>query len=328
MVGGRFASDSVIRGALILAAFAVLCACGQAAPPTAGAGARPASQNVAGQTLLYVAAHYTSGGGVVEMLTYPKGRLVGTLNGVDRPPESLCSDSAGNVYVTALLFGSHSPIYEFAHGGNTPINTLEDPGFSVGCSVDPTTGDVAVANSQFPGSNGFVAIFHPGNNNPKLYASPSIKSFGGCSFDGNGDLLATILDRRDQNGLVMLRHGESKFTRLTLNKQLNEAGPVQWDGRYFAVGYVLPHKIYQVAVSGSAATVVKTIRLGYRDYRIDNEFWIQNKTIVAVVGPLSSGESAVGVWNYPQGGTATKILKRTQGNLYFTGVTLSAAPVH
>src|SRR5579863_4376250 len=53
------------------------------------------SPAAAGQDLLYV----SDDSGVVYVLTYPAGKLVGTLSGFGGPG-GLCSDAKGNVFIT------------------------------------------------------------------------------------------------------------------------------------------------------------------------------------------------------------------------------------
>jgi hypothetical protein len=308
---------------------AVLSACTQIQPAAPSVDTAPRTEvKAASGPVLYVSAHFTSGGGEVYMLSYPQGQLLGTLTGVSRPPLDLCADKAGNVWVTTIRLGRYAPLYEFAHGATTPTKMLNDPGDPGSCSVDPTTGDVAVANYDNPYSGrgaGNVAIFHKGRPPAKIYTDKDIQSFGSCSYDDRGGLLVAAEDNLDQNVLAALAPGGKSFSELTLDKTLSTLGPVQWDGRYFAVGYRSPRTVFQVAVSGSAAKVVKVIRLIYQHNKIDGQFWIQRKTIVAIVGPLERGNSAIGFWQYPTGGKATQLVRRLSANMYLTGLTVSVA---
>src|SRR5579863_1388101 len=107
-------------------------------PPTASVAARASA-------LLYVSDTVT---GDVYVFSYPKGKLVQTLTGF-ADPAGECVDATGNVFVANT--GS-SNVLEYAHGGSSPIATLDDSGyFRVGCAVDPVTGNLAVSN--FPESS-------------------------------------------------------------------------------------------------------------------------------------------------------------------------------
>src|SRR5580698_9524863 len=57
----------------------------------------------------------------------------------------MCTDAAQHLYVT---YTDLYQIQEYKHGGTRPIKILEDPsGTPADCSVDPTTGNLAVSNS-------------------------------------------------------------------------------------------------------------------------------------------------------------------------------------
>ena len=87
--------------------------------------------------LIYVSATQT------YILSYADGSIQGTL------PQSggaagLCSDAQGNVFIP-----TPSVIYEYGHGGTTPVSELQEPNYRPGaCSVDPTAGDLAVCNDE------------------------------------------------------------------------------------------------------------------------------------------------------------------------------------
>src|SRR5262249_50697935 len=111
------------------------------------------------QWLLYVS---DGSSGTVDVYNYRvrAGKLYGQITGFSAP-YGQCVDKSGNVYIADL--GS-SKIYEFAHGGTTPIATAtDDYGFPIGCSVDPTTGNVAVSNFNGPSYGpGGIDIFSGG----------------------------------------------------------------------------------------------------------------------------------------------------------------------
>jgi hypothetical protein len=63
-----------------------------------------------------------------------------------------CSNRTGDVFVP-----NNTEVFEYAHGGTSPIATLSLPGNSgAACSIDPSTGNLAVV---FSGSDADVAIF-------------------------------------------------------------------------------------------------------------------------------------------------------------------------
>ena len=86
--------------------------------------------------------------GGVNIYSYPADKLVGQLAGGFGSPEGLCNDKAGNVFVTDTSTGD---VYEYAHGATQRLATLYDnsaPLYPFGCSVDPTTNNLAVTSAD------------------------------------------------------------------------------------------------------------------------------------------------------------------------------------
>jgi hypothetical protein len=79
----------------------------------------------------------------VYVYTYPKGKVVGFLSGFS--PRGLCSNQNGDVFV-ASRYG----VYEYPHGRAKPIAIIAVQ-YPEGCSLDPTTGDLAVVNEDSGG---------------------------------------------------------------------------------------------------------------------------------------------------------------------------------
>src|SRR3984957_15336884 len=111
------------------------------------------------------------------VFSYPIGRQGGGINAPD--PAYLCADKDGDVFLTQYM---DSNVLEYAHGGAQPIATLPVPGFPWGCSVDPTTKNLAVMDEASEGA-GNVAIFKDAQGTPTIYSDPDISFF----VDGDGD---------------------------------------------------------------------------------------------------------------------------------------------
>jgi hypothetical protein len=178
------------------------CGAPQATTPS-GATPQPASTRAvrgswmkpgtSGQDLLYTAGG-ENGRGIVYVYTYPQGALVGTLTGMIQP-SGVCTDSAGNVFIVAYTTGSlgSSTIYEYAHGGTSPVAMLSDPGVALGCAVDPKTGNLAVANTSdftnpYEDDWGDIAIYPEARGNPKIYYDDGFPAFYNCGYDNEGNL--------------------------------------------------------------------------------------------------------------------------------------------
>jgi hypothetical protein len=252
--------------------------------------------------LLYIS---DQGAGAVYVYSYPKStgkkypKLEGTLTGFDIP-QGDCADKAGNVWITNQV---PPEIVEYAHGGTSPIATLSDSGYPAGCSVDPTTGNLAVTNTcSYPScGTGSVAIYVDAVGTPTLYTDPDITSYFFDSYDNKGNLFVDGIN----NGpfqFAELPSGSGTFTNISLNESIGYPGGVQWVGTYVAVENQDTDVIYQFTLSGSGGTEIGSTTLnGTCDVPT---FWIKGKTVVAP----DECNIFVGLWNYPAGGAPTKTL--------------------
>jgi hypothetical protein len=261
---------------------------------------RPAwmAPDVKKRDLLYIS---DEGTGDVYVFTYPGGKLKGTLTGF-ADPQGECVDKKGNVWIT--LFSSQE-ILEYAHGGTSSIGSLSDPGYLLeGCSVDPTTGNLAAAD--FAGTNstsGGVSIYAAAQGTPTTYIDPGLYLVFSLGYDNNGNL---FVDGETQVGgsfaFAELPKGSSRFTNITLNKTIETPGSVQWDGTYVTVGDAKAGVIYQLHISGSKAKVVGTTSLTDSDGVFQS--FIDG---TRVVGPNVFSANAM-FWSYPAGGSPVKTL--------------------
>jgi hypothetical protein len=248
--------------------------------------------------LLYIS---DQGTGDVYVFNYPGGKLKGTLTGF-ADPQGECVDKKGDVWIT--LF-SGQELLEYAHGGKSSIGSVSDPGYLLeGCSVDPTTGNLAAAD--FAGMNstsGGVSIYTDARGTPATYIDPGLYLVFSLGYDNKGNL---FIDGENQVGgsfaFAELPKGSSTFTNITLNKTIGTPGGVQWDGKYVTVGDAKAGLIYQVKISGSSATVVGTTSLTGSDGVFQS--FIDGKK---VVGPNVFSANAM-LWSYPAGGSPVKTL--------------------
>jgi hypothetical protein len=315
---------------LLCAAAAALTGCGvqpaksatpgvipQAAAPLTRA--RPARRawmdgGVGQQDLLYV----SNANGEVTVYRYWQHTLVGVLSDFTQPMGE-CVDKAGDVFITD---SAAQRILEYAHGGTKPINTLDDsPDAPYACSVDQSTGDLAVANNDGSSKQGNIAIWAPASGQRINYTDAQLGNFVGCAYDDKGNLLVT-------NG-----HGYSSpaaFAWLPKNgaKLINVSVPgpkpswhwyvggVQWDGKYFALD---DYSIYRVSLIHGQVYYVGTTALDSGGY---SPYWIYNNNPsgqgTQVVG---SNGSSVNYWQYPAG--AEPIYSLTHGVDHPFAVTIS-----
>jgi hypothetical protein len=258
--------------------------------------------------------------GNAYVFSYPQMVYQGEISGLDFPAGA-CADSRGNVWIAIL--GS-SILNEYAHGGTTPIASLNDPQEPAGCSVDPSTGNLAVTN-YVPSGEGDVAVYQDAQGTPTTYSDPGV-SLAFCGYDNSGNL---FVDGRTTSGafqLAELPAGQSTFINLTLSGgTINFPGGVQWNNGYVAVGdqkYDNKSKsaIYEVAVSGSAGQIVrKTVLKGAVDVV---QFWIQGKSVVAP----DIGLVELRLYRYPHGGQPTFIYTPPPRTFNPYGSAVSLAP--
>ena len=332
----RIVVATLVRSAIwAIPCVAYLSACGGLQPPSAPPVV-PQSHGIAtslGRTesrmlpeakredLVYAT---TQGPDPVYVYNYRTGRLVGMLGGF-QDAEGLCSDKNGNVFVADLRA---QDIVEYAHGGTTPIATLNDNGNNPnGCAVDARTGNLAVAGGA-PFQTANVAIYLNASGTPIVYPDPQEYNLWWCTYDSNSNLFISPWDLGAEGAIVELPAGSSNLRYIYLNQQVNPGGGIQWDGQHVVIGNPYekgnagPSTLYQLAISGSSATVIKTITLyggkGKKDRnpRIGNEFWIWGTKV------LDSTTIAVGTWSYPAGGLPTQRINGPSG----MGLTLSVAP--
>lgn len=258
------------------------------------------------------------GGDSVDIYSYRTGKLLGQLTGLDKAT-SLCSDAAGNVFVVNT---GKQDILEYAHGGTTPIATLNDAGWNPwSCAVDPTTGNLAVTNLQEtnqagqgdgPGS---VAVYKRAQGTPKIHAlSELLTDYEWCAYDDHGNL---FVDGQGGNGFVLAElQKNGNFFGVLLNQAFsvptNIDPDVRWDGSHITIvnpgstgTAPISSVLYRVAIRGVTGTVVSstTLNSAYGVY----QYYIDSKNVVVLSGSESGGgPQNIMSYNYPAVGSAVK----------------------
>lgn len=234
----------------------------------------------------------------VYVYSWPGGKLMGTLTGFDGP-QGECVDKAGDVFIANEYTYQ---VLEYAHGGTTPIATLSYPGiYPVGCSVDPTTGNLAVTNIDTPtGGIGNVLIYPDATGTPTSYTAPRLYYYFFCSYDARGNLFVDGTNGGSTFALDELAKSNTTFVNVTLDQTINYPGGVQWDGKYLAIGDQAAPYIYEFKISAGSGTEVGTTPIDDADNPV--QFWKQGREVV--VPDFSSSE--VQLFDYPAGGMAKK----------------------
>ncbi len=293
-------------------AAAILAGCGGLVPQTAassssvlGAASRmlPEAKR---DDLLYVS--YPSAG-TVAVYTFPGAKLVGTLAGFSSP-NFLCSDHAGNVWIPNA---GGNTIVEYAHGGSQPIATLTLPNGEPGdCSVDPVTGDLAVAGYNYSLDHAFL-VFPHGQATPVTYQTSFLPT--GVAYDDRGNLF--VDGRASLLALGELPRGKHKVRTLSVVKA-DYFGQVRWDGKYVDVSAY--EFIFRFAVHGKTAVSKGQVILDVGKYV--GGYCIKGSNIVATnwLGSRSYGAVA-SFFKFPAGGSPTKVIAGQPG----WGVAISVA---
>ncbi|HEV3090391.1 MAG TPA: hypothetical protein VGX91_03000 [Candidatus Cybelea sp.] len=289
--------------------------------PEVRVGVAPASSG----ELLYVSEY---GGKVVDVFSYPQDVFLGNVAGLVGTPQGECVDKKGNVWIVET--GGHPTIQRFAHGGSGPAAQLSDEGENpYGCSVDPTTGNLAVSSEYSSTSfQGSVAIYKNATGTPAIFIDKKIELVLWCGYDDKGNLFVDGLPPDDaarfgprakkasEFALAELPKGRKTFTDIALSG-IKFPGNIQWDGTSLTIGnpaYRTGSAIERVQVTGATAKITGTTVLK-GSYEVFGS-WIQGDT---VIGPdEGSGTSAVYLWKYPGGGKPTATLSKGS-SMFFNG---------
>lgn len=320
-------------GRIILATAVAACllqGCGSGGPPTPRVQGFARSADLVQSWAAKDAASYRqllyvtdAQDGDVYMLALPEGRLVGKLTGFNQPLGD-CVDKLGDVFVIDSGGGN---VREFRHGARQPFNVLNDSGYyPLGCSIDPTTGNLAVTNfiGTTKGSQpGNVAIYTRARGKPKHYSDPDIFQYGYCSYDDRGNLYVDgITPPTDFPLVAELPKGKKTFGIISLNRGLggNNVSPLLWDGVHLAIGSQDSAAIKRFQISGSKGTRVGSTRL--KGSTGIGAFWMAGGKLFA---PAYHGSlEDVGEYAYPAGG---KPLKEYYAVINPSAVTLSVKKI-
>jgi hypothetical protein len=245
----------------------------------------------------------------VDVYSYPEGKLKGQLTGFDGV-QGLCADQAGDIWIAN---SNQETMLEYKHGGTTPIATLNDSGYlPVDCSVDPATGNLAVANSEgYPShAAGNLAVYTDAKGSPQLYSDPTLYFILYVGYDNAGD--AFVDAQAPGTGAFVfaeLPKGGSTLGNVGTGGISGLGAGVAWDGKYITVGIGRPTStIYQLKVSGSAATIVGTTTIsgnpGLGKYQVAKR---RNGGDI-VIDPEIGGTHDVGFFKYPSGSGPLKAI--------------------
>lgn len=253
--------------------------------------------------------------GTVDIYDYANpNAVVGQITGFDAP-YGQCVDKAGNVFV--VDFGS-AYIYEYAHGATSYSKYAYDNyGYPIGCAVNPTNGDVAVAN--FEGYNyatGGVVVFKGGLSGAQNYYTQASLYFSWPpGYDRYGNLFVEGYDSTDTyTAFGELPHGGSSLEILAGISIGFPAGVQGYSNTILAAdqGYngSLTTAVYNVAASGSTAYVTHTTVLTDNCFGSTDD--MDTAQPFAYKGRVIAGNGwcldRFGYWNLAFGGNPSKTI--------------------
>jgi hypothetical protein len=253
------------------------------------------------------------------VFSYPGGEVVGSLA---TSGDAVCTDSSGNVFIT-----ESEHVVEYAHGSSTPSATLSLPGTDGwGCSVDPTTGNLAVVFSSTAGN---IAIFAGARGEPTIYSANVQGEY--CGYDSAGNLF--VGGYKDQGYSVSeLPAGGSGFNVFPIDAPIGTPGQIQWDGTYItwqssnAQG---AQTVSRLEISGSQAVVTGTTH--FKGIKLQPlQSWLYGGVIVVPYAEHGAKSNEIGIWAYPKGGKATKVIQNfgsyNRHKVRLQGLAISVAP--
>ena len=216
---------------------------------------------------------YAAAGANVYIYSYPGGKQVGDLTGFN-DALGACSDANGDVWIVDAAAGSYTggALVEYAHGGKTPIATLEDQGdfIPIACSVDPSSGNLAAANHIRGGAEYPITVWSDAQGSPTYYQ----RTVGVAANDpftiayyGNGDLY--IRSMRYRKGEAWLPKGGSSIEQFNVRKH----GYYDWDGRYLVINGELRGKreiLTRYSLNGASGTVEGKVTLNFTERLLSN----------------------------------------------------------
>ena len=299
-------------------AVALLAGCGGSQPPI---GAPTLAKNTASGSngdLLYVTTVRS-----VETWSYPGGQLVGQSHLGRHHLHDVCSDpKTGDVFI-----GAADVILRYVHGGTRPVSKVRAPlgyGAFVGCSVDPTNGDLAVATAGPQETKGALVIYRGAKGHGTVYPSGT----GPCLYTAYDNAHDVFVDCMSRNSLsVVLRElgsGQTRMLRINIHPKLAFPIKMQWEGNYLTLAPESGGTIDQVRISGAVGRVVHSTQLD--DATGNYVYWIYDGAVLAWYDKVrSDGSQAVGVWNYPSGGKPIAEFYGI-GNKGLRDLTISVAP--
>lgn len=261
------------------------------------------NRNAASGALLYLSDGNTYD---VYVYSWPQLNLVGTLTGFNGPTGE-CAGAGGNVWIVNTYA---SQLIEYAHGGTTPIATLNDAGeYPLSCSVNKKNGELAAGNIESTsGGAGSVTVYPGASGDGTNYPDANVYIHA-VGYDGG----ALFVDGGSGSGYFTLQSfKKGAFAPITVSGgAIDFAGGIQDADGSLTLGDQLAASgnpvIYQMSKSGAIhGSTPLTSGGGCVQYFIKG-----NK----VICPNPNNANYL-VYPYPAGGTAIKTISGSFSDPY------------
>ncbi len=161
------------------------------------------------------------------------------------------------------------------------------------------------------GHPGNVAIYSGAKGTPTHYTAPGFFTYDWCAYDGSGNLYI------DGSGLAEMPYATQTLNAIALD--VTGAG-IHWDGQNLAMLDPTNKQLYRIAISGSAGTVVGTVKFSGLFKALGDDFALSGDNVVVSFSGRKPFFSKIGLWKYPKGGRLQRSIHQVK---FFTDLTLS-----
>jgi hypothetical protein len=246
----------------------------------------------------------------VYVYDYKALKLLGLLKGL-RQPYGQCVDAHGNIWITDL---TGQQVVEYAHGSIHWKKQLKTQGASVGCSVDPTSGNLAVANVKTTSSGGNIRVFSSSGYHD--YSNGACYYLEQPGYDAAGNLYVEAYSSSNVVNVCELPRGGNSLTTVSVSQQIYAPSSVMWDGKYLTLADVNYNDSGSTAIyrtgedtSGNLTVVGTTVLTDTCDGG-NAEVWQPFIVGTQLVGfdTNCAKRQRISIWTYPTGGDPSKAL--------------------
>jgi hypothetical protein len=247
---------------------------------------------------------YVTGGEDVDVFQWPTLQTAGVLTGFQQTTGA-CVDATGDVWVADAYA---QKLYEYAHGGTTPIATLDDSAsFPNGCTVNKRNGDLAVGNEYNNDvGKGSITVYKHAAGQGTIYYDSGLDDVFSLDYGPKGNI---FLDGWTGYAFGMASFANRQFNPITISgATIGYPGGVQYWQNTLTVadaGSTVTHTtIYQITDVGKVLGQA-TLGQAYQSYQYE----IRHGRVICACYE----DKNVQLYAYPAGGTPARTLSKLKG---------------